>query len=222
MKGLLWFILGFGCGVGGTILWLRKDVKKELEKVEAREKASKTPVEAVEANGSNDTSNGVKAREEAENASESVSEVPNAVFSKVKVQYHKIVAQTANEAPDLFQAAPITVPVQPREEEPEGKNLSDIPEGTFEIDKNTYEYDNDNEKERLVYFQGDRVLCTENGTIIRNPAMLLGTEWENWVGHYTENEAYIRNPRLATDYDVYVEGGLYADEYGPFDISGLI
>ena len=31
MKNVLIFLFGAGLGVGGTLLWLRKDIKKDLE-----------------------------------------------------------------------------------------------------------------------------------------------------------------------------------------------
>ena len=33
MKNLLIFLFGAACGVGGTLLWLRKDIKKELDNI---------------------------------------------------------------------------------------------------------------------------------------------------------------------------------------------
>ena len=57
-------------------------------------------------------------------------------------------------------------------------------------------------------------MCTENGTIYPNPADIVGAAWEQSVGKYAENTAFIRNKRNLTDYEIYVEDGLYTDEYG--------
>jgi hypothetical protein len=86
--------------------------------------------------------------------------------------------------------------------------------GCFEIDEEDFLHNDANEKERYVYYRGDRIMATENGTIITNPAMFVGTMWENCVGNYANNTAFIRNSRLNTDFEIYVEDGLYSDEYG--------
>jgi hypothetical protein len=57
-------------------------------------------------------------------------------------------------------------------------------------------------------------MCTENGTKIERPALLVGGEWENCVGNYANRTAFIHNGRLNMDYQIYVEDGFYADEFG--------
>lgn len=213
MKGLLWFIIGFGCGIGTSFLWLHKDVKKELEKSESSEKPVAESDVPFEVGSNNNT----------EDASKSNSDIPAAVSNKVRVQYHKIIENTSKPSEKPFNDATFSVPVSPREDENNnrGINLSDISDDPFEIDDNTYIHDTSNEKIQLVYYRVDRVLSDENGKIIENPATLIGSHWENWVGHYTKNEAYIRNPRLAIDYDVFVENCSYTDDHDVYDISDL-
>ena len=75
-------------------------------------------------------------------------------------------------------------------------------------------HDHDFEKERLIYFKGDKVMATEDGTIIPKPFTLIGGEWENCVGNYADGTAFLRNSNLVTDYEVYVEEGMYEDEFG--------
>ena len=89
-----------------------------------------------------------------------------------------------------------------------------IVQGLGEIDEDDFMRNDANEKERLVYYRGDRIMATESGTIITNPAMLVGVTWENCVGNYADRTAFIRNSKLVTDYEIYVEDGLYTDEYG--------
>jgi hypothetical protein len=57
-------------------------------------------------------------------------------------------------------------------------------------------------------------MCTEAGKVIENPYLFVGNQWEDWVGDYLDNTALVRNVRLQTDYEVYVENGTYVDEYG--------
>ena len=227
MRGLLWFILGFGCGAGATLVWLRKDVKKELEKVESSCNASTEPELPFTVGESKDTGNSENARREPVRASESISSISNATSKENREKYHEIIQATMTNPAPLFQNEPLQVPVAPRdeseEEEEQWTNLTDVPEGVFEIDYNTFQYDNDNnEKERVVYYRGDRILSTENGAKIPNPAMLIGSHWEAWVGHYAKHTAFIRNPKLATDYEVYVEEGSYADEWGQDNTLDLL
>lgn len=212
MRYFLTFLFGAACGAGGTFLWLRKDIKKRLETVE---KESELPFTM---GGGDDSEKDEKASRSEISGLREHSEDDIQKGAKVKVDYHKIVnAVKSGEKP----VAPI--PVMPREDapetesEPEEPNVvvaSDIPEGTFEIDMDDFENDESNEKRRLVYFEGDHVMSTENGAVVTNPAMLVGSDWENYVGHYAKHTAFVRNPRLCTDYEIYVDEGLYSDEFG--------
>lgn len=206
MKNLLIFLFGAACGVGGTLIWLRKDIQKELEQIK---KDSEIPFSVDE--------NEEKTEEkESKNTKE---RTPVALKNQTKVDYNKIV--------DGNYSGSAPVPVMPRSDRKVSE--SDDPDdveagfvgsdetdgGIFEIDRDTFDHDESNEKDRLVYFAGDRIMCTENGKIITNPAILVGSAWETCVGNYTKNTAFIRNSRLVTDYEIYVEEGLYEDEYGP-------
>ena len=129
--------------------------------------------------------------------------MPNALKETTKVQYNKIVE-------DNYRGKP-PVPVM---ENGSGDSAESADGGCFEIDIDDFMHDDSNEKVRLVYYRGDRIMATENGTILTNPAMFVGTTWENCVGNYADHTAFIRNARLVTDYEIYVEDGLYTDEYG--------
>ena len=209
MKNLLIFLFGAACGVGGTLLWLRKDIKKQLEMIENNGKnGDEMPFSVGE----------TEAKTEVEDAEKDDSDMPIAVRKETRVAYHNIVNDViSGKKPN------IGVPVMPRDDEiaePEndfpgefvGEDETDG--GIFEIDRDQFDRDESYEKDRLVYFRGDKIMSTERGTIIQNPAILVGTMWENCVGNYVKNTAFIRNSKMVTDYEIYVEDGLYEDEYG--------
>lgn len=185
MKNLLIFLFGAACGVGGTMLWLRKDIKKELNRIETEKKDVADEPFVVKENDADEKR------------------------KQVKAQYHDVVNQyTVVKEEDVSDC----------EDKKEGfdpdKGFSDTDGGIFEIDCDEFMHDHSNEKVRLVYFRGDKIMCEENGTKIVNPAMLVGGQWESCVGNYADRTAFIRNARGVTDYEIYVEDGLYSDEYG--------
>lgn len=187
MKNLLIFLFGAACGAGGTMLWLRKDIKNELKRIDSERKAASDVPFVV---GEQEPENNERA--------------------KVKAQYRQVVNQynVTAEPEDKMEENDIS--------DVEG-SFSETDGGIFEIDCDTFMHDHSNEKVRLVYFRGDRIMSEENGTVITNPAMLVGGQWESCVGNYADRTAFIRNPRLVTDYEIYVEDGLYEDEYGVED-----
>ena len=185
------------------LLWLRKDIKKELDSRETPQNCDEVPFTMGEGT---DSGNSTESHREAKNGLKSENEVSVNARKDEKIAYHKIVTET-KENP---------IPVKPREEdlfpkkaEPPEEFVDAVP-----ISKEDFKADDDNEKEHLVYFRGDRIMSTENGTIIANPATLVGTTWENYIGDYAPRTAYMRNPNLVTDYEIMVEDGLYEDEYG--------
>lgn len=223
MKYLLSFLFGAVVGAGGTLLWLRKDIKKELAEMEARSKAPESDDVPFTMGEGKDSGNGSESLRGAKNGLRSEDDVPVARRPEVKVEYNKIInAVQKGEEPRL------KVPVLPREDYPEAHYISDEErkanfvdrdEGdeAFPIDYETFRHEKNYTQERYVYFRGDKIMCTEEGTVIDTPALMVGANWEEFVGREKERSAYIRNPRLNTDYEIYVEDGLYEDEYGPPD-----
>ena len=210
MKYILSFLFGAACGAGGMLLWLRKDIKKELESRETAEKCDEMPFTMGKGK---DSGNEQKSLREAKNGLRSENEKAVNTRNDVKIAYHKIVQDAKENA----------VPVMPRDDELFTKAaVPDIPKpespqefvDVIPISKDDFKEDNGNEKEQYVYFRGDHIMASENGTIIPNPAMLVGTEWEKYIGDYAKNTAYVRNPNLVTDYEIIVDDGLYEDEYG--------
>lgn len=206
MKNLLIFLFGASVGAVGTLFYLRKGIKKQLETIENEAKnAAKEGQNKEKEDGKEDKKN----EDQGQNGSDlpfvmEEKDVPNALKENIKVQYNKII----NDNYRGHSPVPVTGTMSSNETE----------SGCFEIDMDEYMYDKSNEKDRLVYYRGDRIMATERGTIIPNPADLVGTTWENCVGNYADRTAFIRNARLVTDYEIYVEDGLYTDEYGDEDL----
>lgn len=201
MKNLLIFLFGASVGAVGTLFYLRKGIKKQLETIENEAKNSGNSGGDGEKKEENSAENGAKESNIPFEMKEDG--LPNALKETTKVQYNKIVETNYRGKPP--------VPVM---ENCSGDSADGADEGCFEIDIDDFMHDESNEKVRLVYYRGDRIMATENGTILTNPAMFVGTTWENCVGNYADHTAFIRNARLVTDYEIYVEDGLYTDEYG--------
>lgn len=201
MKNLLIFLFGASVGAVGTLFYLRKGIKKQLETIENEAKNSGNSGGDGEKKEENSAENDAKESNIPFEMKEDA--LPNALKETTKVQYNKIVEANYRCKPP--------VPVM---ENGSGDSAEGADGGCFEIDIDDFMHDDSNEKVRLVYYRGDRIMATENGTILTNPAMFVGTTWENCVGNYADHTAFIRNARLVTDYEIYVEDGLYTDEYG--------
>jgi len=226
MKNILIFLFGAACGAAGSLFYLRKEVKKELaerdkkaEMAKNEEKEADLPFEMKEKEAE-------KVQAVDENADKVAINQPVAAREMTKIAYNNIVNQVKNG--EKMRPGP-GVPVMPRDEinDDMDANLAEQDDASddhepvkaradvfFEIDKDEFEFDKDYEKDRIVYFKGDRVMCTEAGKVIENPYLFVGNQWEDWVGDYAERTAFVRNVRLKTDYEVYVENGTYVDEYG--------
>lgn len=220
MKYILSFLFGAACGVGGTLLWLRKDIKRELE---IRSEASNNDDMPFIMEEHNDVGEEPESLRGTKNGLRIEISDRNAARREEKINYNKIINDVKSGAkPEL------KIPVLPREDYPEahydeGEEVEAAEEETktedelvcFPIPIEDFTHDDNYEKERLVYFRGDHVMCTEAGSVIATPAIFVGSNWEEAIGKDAERTAFIRNPKISTDYEIYVEDGLYEDEYGP-------
>lgn len=249
MKNLLTFAAGVAIGAVGTLIWLRKDIKKTIEE-------QKTAAEAQE-NGENDNDlpftmgeNGSQVEKNGgksdENSDKVAVNTPVSARTQQRIEYNKVIEEVKNGTGEPLkvplsgasggenggyrpQIAP--VPILPRDESGSSDSVYDTPyadeedsdeeesvvprgEVFFEIDRDDYDNDPDYEKKVFIYYLGDHVMATEAGTKISNPAMFVGVQWDDYVGHYEENASFVRNTRLHEDYMIQVEYGTYADNYG--------
>lgn len=193
MKYFFSFIAGVAVGAGGMMLWLRKDIKKQLDEI-------KTDSVAPDI------------QEEKE------PEKPDS--EEKRKEYHKAVMEVIDTDPtpyrEMAMAAMEKEEEQDEDEEPPVEKKRTI--NIHGIDADTFMHDHDYAKDHIVYYRGDKIMATEAGTIIRDPDILVGNLWEDEVGRYAKRTAFIRNHSLMTDYEIYVEDGLYFDEYGLTDI----
>lgn len=229
MKCIFSFIFGSVCGAGVTMLILHKEIKKELNEIRENsnnknENASESPVNGP---NSNETPFVVSEGGKEENAVTVDSEpqkgyVPNAISEKTRTRYDALIRD--NYGGEVQNPSKSVVNIQKKEEENAGmetvkevaQEIFDDPDGRHWAPIDDGEYDNNPgfDKDRLVFYEGDRVLATENGNVIENGYAMIGNDWEEEVGHYATRTAYIRNNKTAVDYEIYVEAGSYADEWG--------
>lgn len=245
MKNLLIFAAGVAIGAVGTLIWLRKDIKKTMEE-QAKEQNSG-------GEGYSDADlpftmgeNSEKTEKKDENSDKITVNTPVSTRDQQRIEYNKIIDEVKNGTSEVIkvplsnsgsdykpQIAP--VPILPRDEsggtdsvydtpyadeEDSDEEESVVPRGEvfFEIDRDDYDNNPDYEKKVFVYYLGDHVMATEAGTKISNPAMFVGVQWDDYIGHYEENASFVRNTRLHEDYMIQVEYGTYADNYGLEDV----
>ena len=196
MKYFFSFLTGVAVGAGGMMLWLRKDIQKQLNEIKTDSVASDKPEEEPEK--------------------------PDSEESRKK--YHEVVAKVMDADPTPYREMAKATVDDRSEDEEEADSEEDM--ATEErriinihgIDDDTFVHDHEYLKDHIVYYRGDRKMATESGTIIEKPALIVGNLWEDEIGRYAKRTAFIRNHSLMTDYEIYVEDGSYIDEYGPDDI----
>lgn len=223
MKYFLSFIFGAACGTVGTLIYLRKEIRKQMEEIKANSNGN-APESAGKGPNSNDTPFEVSEGPEEKNAVTVNSEAqkPIAVQDKTYVRYENLIRD--NYGGELQNPSKSVTELEKREEGKTGvesvaDGSGDILGKEFEsrwipIDDIEYRDNPEFNKEELTFFAEDRVLATKQGTVIENAYLLIGKDWEDEVGRYDDRTAYIRNLKTGNDYEIYVEYCCYADEYG--------
>lgn len=86
------------------------------------------------------------------------------------------------------------------------------------IDLDTFleEPEPDWDKVSLMYFERDGILCDPNYMLIRKADTIVGPDFRDWFGMFSEDEntVFIRNDNTRTDYEVMREEGTYLDAAG--------
>ena len=223
MKYFLSFIFGATCGAVGTLIYLRKEIRKQMEEIKANSNVN-APESAGKGPNSNDMPFEVSEATEEKNAVTVNSEAhrPIAVQDKTYVRYDNLIRE--NYGGELQNPPKSVTELEKREEEKAG--VESISDGSGDvlgkdfasrwvaIDDLEYRDNPEFDKDELTFFAVDRVLATKNGAVIENGYLLIGKDWEDEVGRYDDRTAYIRNLKTGTDYEIYVEYCSYADEYG--------
>lgn len=202
-----------GCVVGSivTLLCLHKEIKARMNTIQA---------EAMEASLKKDkkTENDSKNSDEDElpftvgKDNEEITDnkirTPSNTVNTSRVKYNALVRKTmASE--DIEDSKPDD-PQDAFFEELKGKPQ-------FEPIHDMGDFNDPNfDTETYVFFRGDGVFCTDEGTIVERPALLVGTEWMNWIGEVKPRTALVRDNKRIKSIDITVEDGLYSDEYGDY------
>ena len=66
-------------------------------------------------------------------------------------------------------------------------------------------------QDTLIFYSGDGVFTDECATFVDDASLLVGEKWRMEIGKYEENVAYIRNDKIAKDYEIIVEDCSFAD-----------
>lgn len=194
-KYVMTFIGGAVIGAAGVLLWLRKDYNKKIEEAvtEHEQKAAEAKKEAE------------KAKKELE------SEKKNADV-RLQNELSRRLGYTGDAAEVMTRKADTR---DSRASKRHSKsNVGEFAE-PYGISGDDFLYDNhEYSKVTLKYYRGDGVLSTEDGTPIEDVHRVLGDTWQDEIGLYDDDVAYIRNERAAADYEVICEDMEYAQEYG--------
>ena len=210
MKNLLIFLGGAVCGAVGALWYLRKDYQDKLEEAEARLNAIEEQVEentkVVEKNAEKITKTTAKLAKKARDYSKMCEKLKykdeNGPVSAIEalVREDRDSGESAEEEDDL-----------PFEGPSEG--LNDVP---YEISDKDFIHDGkeDYDKVTLFYYRGDDVLAEEDGTVVEDWTYNVGENWKDAIGKFVDDEAFIRNERRSTDYNIVCEDMSYSDEFG--------
>ena len=181
------FGIGAVIGAAGTLLWLRKEYNKKVEEAVAEQQKKNDISKEPE-----------KPKEEPQEKKEDKNF--NKAYEKMNRELLKRHGYTSDEAESVVREE---LPADEKET-PYGISDEDFLMSKREHDKIT-----------LIYYEGDDVLASEDGTVVEDVLYVLGPHWMKEVGKYEGDAAYIRNERAGADYEIIVQHMNYSDEYGP-------
>lgn len=213
-QGIVIFCTGAVAGSVGSLFYLRAEFKKKVEEeVNSRDmairelkrecananKEASIAQNRIDSKVSEALSNALgysednvsalvrKPRRERSDASESISEQRKDVVYSVD-ENGEVEEYPKEEMPD----------------KPYGISSEDFLVTRKEYDKTT-----------LTFYMNDSVLCNEEGDIIQDPSYIIGdrADWMKEVGKYEDQIAYIRNEKIATDYEIICESKSYTEDW---------
>lgn len=200
MKNFIIFLSGCFVGACGTFIYLRKDIKKQLE-VMAQNSQNLDNEEDIPFN----VSEGKIEEGAISSAKVTGSSLDTVSISKKarrpdthKTNYTSLVRE-ATSAEGVNSVAENYISEKDRFEPVVDRN---------ELNDTLYG------REHYVFYEGDQVLSTEAGSIIEKPAVLIGTDWDQYRGIIFENTSLIRDKKRMVICEILVEPGTYSDEYG--------
>ena len=210
MKNLLIFLGGAVCGAVGALWYLRKDYEAKLEEAEVRLNAVEEQVEenikVVEKNAEKITKTTAKLAKKARDYSKMCEKLQykdeNGPVSAVEALIRE--DREKDESVDQEDDLPFKGP---------SEGLNDVPYGISDKDF-IHDGKEDFDKVTIFYYRGDDVLAEEDGTVIKDWKYNVGEDWKDQIGRFVDDEAFIRNERIGTDYNIVCEDMSYTDEFG--------
>lgn len=202
-----------GCVVGSivTLLCLHKEIKARMNTIQAEAmKASLKKDEKNESDSkdSDDDELPFTVGKDDEKMTDNKIRTPNNPVNTTKIKYDALVRKTMSS--EDIEDSELDDPQDAFFEELKGKPQ-------FEPIHDMGDFNDPNfDTETYVFFRGDGVFCTDEGTIVERPALLVGTDWMNWIGEVKPRTALVRDNKRIKSIDITVEDGLYSDEYGDY------
>ena len=212
MRGFIIFVTGAAFGAAGTLMWLRKDFDEKLEE-------AKYQLNNVEKRIDENT-------EKVEKRSKRTQRTIDILNKKVK-EYEAEIKKLQYGAVEGSQSGVEALVREDRDSGVSGDGEDDLPftarpdgpkEGLVDTPYPISERDfiddgkEDFDKVTLFYYTDD-VLSEEDGAVIEDPGYLLGEDWKDSIGKFVPGEAFIRNEKRGTDYNVVCEEMRYSDEF---------
>lgn len=213
MKNLLVFLAGAIVGAGGTLLWLRKDFNEKLEEERCR-------VDELEKKIDNNT-------EQVKKNTEKVQKTTKNLAKKAR-NYNKMCEDLQYKNAEESVSGPEALIREDRDDRDVEDDADDLPflehsdapkEGLadepYAISEKDFIHDEKEDFDKVtLFYYADDILAEEDGTVIEDPKYLVGNNWKDYIGKYVDDEAFVRNERVSTDYNIVCEDLRYSDEFG--------
>ena len=215
MKSLIAFLAGCVCGSVGTLLYLRRDIKKQLEEIQneaiskdnedsdEKDKSEKELPFTIGEGGEVDEVRGPINKND-----DTRIRMESSKVNTVKTKYDSLVRGYTEPSTGEFLT----------DEEKDEADLAEIKtRPQFEPIHDMTEFNDPLfDTETYIFFRGDNIFCTDQGVVVERPALLVGTEWTKWIGTVKPNTALVRDNKRLKSIDICIDDGLYSDEYGDY------
>lgn len=213
MKNVLIFVGGMVVGAAGALFWLRKEFNAKLEEAQMRietiEKEVEDNTKKVEKNSKKINSTTAKMNRKVREYNKMCEKHGYSTENSDKSDVEALIRDSRKDldSEDGDDDLPFEEPSSPSE---------GIASEPYAISDKDFIYGNkeDFEKVTVFYYRGDDILAEEDGTVIEDWRYNVGEDWKDAIGKFIEDEAYIRNEKLSTDYNIVCEDLNYSDEWG--------
>lgn len=211
-QGAVIFAMGAVSGAVGSLFYLRKDFEKKVnDEIEARERI-KTEFDDKE-----------DEKQRIRDAATIDSKTSRAIIEREGYSSDNVTAMIRNERTEAPRGLKthstgrknvvFSIDENGEVDDSPSEGPADVPYGISSEDfiGTRPEYD----KTTLTFYMNDLTMANEEGDIIQDPAYLVGEreEWMREVGTSEDSIAYIRNERIATDYEIICENKSYSDDW---------